>query len=1059
MLPSKNRHPGNYAIGNYCRVLLSKARRLGSASAAIATVLILVSCPSPFNATRLSMLQDLIVPRITFTAPLAGSAFESTAILAGTIVDYDGNGEPRSGTMTDFIESAVYYIQDGTGEPSTITMAASGSFQFSLATADFENQITIVVAATDKNGNTGTASITLVPDSTGPFLAITSPEDYAEYATVITLSGYAANSFSNTGITEVSPTILYELPGTNISGNLTLDADGGFSTTINASALSGDHTIQITTSDLNGNTTTAIITVVKPADGGDVSGFTLTPGNKQVTISWNPVPFAESYTVFESRYGVTRTGVTSPLVWNNLENGNLYAFQLTAVLPEGSGSDAESAEVITMPLSSRTFTPWIRETGYRSITLEWRSFSTMTEYTIQRSESAEGPWAIRSKLTGNLFTDRSVEPDTAYYYRVFPSNYQLIPSDSIFAVPGRFKGEYSVNLYAAGNRQIRAYDVEIEGNYAYVASSANGFAVLDVSNPLDPRTLAIKKGALMTNAHGVAVSGNYAYVVDEGIGGKGVLAIFDISNPAILGEPACVALSSTGSATGKAVAVWGNYAFVATGGKSLVVVDISNKSNPAIAVDSIVLTSTSPTGVAVAGGYIYVADMDSGLAIIDIATIHDVSPTIIYCPTGHGIDDEYWYNDVVIVDTDTTDYAYVTAYVGGLAVINITNPALPGIPSYTTFPGLAVGVAVAGDSALVADELESRLAIFDISNPAAPGTPEFCVMSHAPHAVDMAGDFAFAAADYSGIAVVDISNAAHPATPVSRTLDYATSAVSIRGNFAFLAATYNIYLGIINFSDPANPGIPSYIATASMIPDVVSSGNFVYVANNTGLSIVDVSNPLAPGSPVYCELDAASGVAVAGDFAYVTSGASGLAIVDISDPLVPMHIAYVNTPGNALDVVIAGHYAYVADESYGLAVIDISDPDKPVLVTSLVTTGTARDIALAGDHVFIADGVSGLAVIDISNPEVPGTVVYQATAGEADGVAVSGGYAFIASNARGLSILDISNLADPQLVIDYPSWTGYAKGVTIAGRYAYVASAGISTPGVFTVIQLWESNE
>ena len=329
-------------------------------AAAAASALVMSACPIPFDLEELSVLQDQTAPGITFTAPTTGSAFQSTVTITGTIVDYDGKGAARSGDASAYIEYAGYSVLGEESAATDLSVAEDGDFSFSLATADYENQITVVVTATDKNGNTGSASITLVPDSDGPFLAVTPPEDYGEYATVITLSGFATNSAADTAITEVSPTVTYKMPGTNISGNLTLDAAGEFSATIDVSSLSGDHTIEATASDLNGNTTTVIITIVKPDIGGDISGFTVTPGNKSVTITWNAVPFAESYTISESRYGKTRTGVTSPCTWDGLDNGSLYAFQLTAVLPESAGSDAVSAEILAVPLSPLTLSPWVK---------------------------------------------------------------------------------------------------------------------------------------------------------------------------------------------------------------------------------------------------------------------------------------------------------------------------------------------------------------------------------------------------------------------------------------------------------------------------------------------------------------------------------------------------------------------------------------------------------------------------------------------------------------------------------------------------------------------------
>ena len=70
-----------------------------------------------------------------------------------------------------------------------------------------------------------------------------------------------------------------------------------------------------------------------------------------------------------------------------------------------------------------------------------------------------------------------------------------------------------------------AQDVEVVGNYAYLADGDSGLQIIDISNPTNP-TL---KGNYDTPdyAYGVQVVGNYAYVAD----GDSGLQIIDISNP------------------------------------------------------------------------------------------------------------------------------------------------------------------------------------------------------------------------------------------------------------------------------------------------------------------------------------------------------------------------------------------------------------------------------------------------------------------------------------------------------------------------------------------------
>jgi hypothetical protein len=75
-----------------------------------------------------------------------------------------------------------------------------------------------------------------------------------------------------------------------------------------------------------------------------------------------------------------------------------------------------------------------------------------------------------------------------------------------------------------------ARDVQVVGNYAYVADYYSGLQIIDISNPAAP-TL---KGNYNTSgiAQGVQIVGNYAYVADEA-GGLQILDVSDFTNPSI----------------------------------------------------------------------------------------------------------------------------------------------------------------------------------------------------------------------------------------------------------------------------------------------------------------------------------------------------------------------------------------------------------------------------------------------------------------------------------------------------------------------------------------------
>ncbi|KKK51598.1 hypothetical protein LCGC14_3113330, partial [marine sediment metagenome] len=115
-------------------------------------------------------------------------------------------------------------------------------------------------------------------------------------------------------------------------------------------------------------------------------------------------------------------------------------------------------------------------------------------------------------------------------------------------------------------------NIYVSGDYAYVASSIYGLAVIDISDPTHPGTPVYEDTT--GEAFEVYVSGDYAYVADISSG----LAVIDISDPTNPGTP--VYEDTTGDA--RDVYVSGNYAYVADDISGLAVIDISDMEDSTI---------------------------------------------------------------------------------------------------------------------------------------------------------------------------------------------------------------------------------------------------------------------------------------------------------------------------------------------------------------------------------------------------------------------------------------------------------------------------------------------
>jgi hypothetical protein len=282
---------------------------------------------------------------------------------------------------------------------------------------------------------------------------------------------------------------------------------------------------------------------------------------------------------------------------------------------------------------------------------------------------------------------------------------------------------FSVASCATGGR---AYDVAVDGAWAYVAAHSEGLHVVNVSDParLTDKALA---GSLSTRfAQRVTVRDHLAYVAD---GSSGV-RIIDVSpawsTPA--GPPVEVAAYRTGG-TASRVALSGQTAYVAAGSQGVQVLDISTPSAPTT-ISSV--RSADASDIVLSDSWAFLADGDEGVKVIDISTREKplllpvslagntralaLSGNLLAAAGAGGvrfIDVANPRAPVVRGTYETSDaeglamrgsYVFVAEGYRGLTVIDVTRPSRPVVVSGCS-DVFAVGVAVKGEYAIVADSL------------------------------------------------------------------------------------------------------------------------------------------------------------------------------------------------------------------------------------------------------------------------------------------------------------------------------------------------------------------
>jgi hypothetical protein len=249
-----------------------------------------------------------------------------------------------------------------------------------------------------------------------------------------------------------------------------------------------------------------------------------------------------------------------------------------------------------------------------------------------------------------------------------------------------------------------ANNVEVSGNFAYVAAGSTGLQVVDVANRTNPQVVA----SLDTpgNANDVKVVGTTAYVADGASG----LQVIDITNP--LAPVLRGTLDTPGIA--QDVAIKDTLAYVADGAAGLQIIDVSNPIAPSLR--GTVDTPGTAKGVDVAANQALavIADGTAGIRVVDIT--NPAVPVIISSvSTGAGGD----ARDVVVQGA----FAFVADFARSFTVVDFSTPTLPVVRASTpsSTGGLLMDVTTQGRFAFGADVFfVNGVPIIDVSIPTTP---------------------------------------------------------------------------------------------------------------------------------------------------------------------------------------------------------------------------------------------------------------------------------------------------------------------------------------------------
>lgn len=403
--------------------------------------------------------------------------------------------------------------------------------------------------------------------------------------------------------------------------------------------------------------------------------------------------------------------------------------------------------------------------------------------------------------------------------------------------------------------------------------------------------------------------------------------------PAYAIEPAPtfnVELVSTVANGATAIAVDGNYAYVARGTAGLDVVDRTNPATPVV-----VATIVPGDGAAV-----YIRDCAVHAGKVYLANWDDVANGATGRFTGVYVYDVSTPSapvEVSRIDWGTHAFYHQAAMVYDLAIASIT-----GTP-YAFF----------------VSEITNAVEVFDVSNPALPVYAATLrrpsSMSGVCEDVVISGQTAYVAWLQGGVTSYDLSNLG-----------------AIAANNALAMDWGDLQYPTLLMSHKGAIGDARGVA-------VTADGLTLVVTDDYGvgkLRVFDVVNPAVAvplGTYQTTTYAAALGVVVAGNRAYAAFGADGMRVIDFSNPMNPTQIARYDT-ANAKRCTIAGAQVLLADGTQGTLTLGLKDAvvvtsatwsrrNKVLTVTATSTAGAAIPsavLAVVGRGAMSYGGTTGV---------------------------------------------------------------------------------------------------
>jgi hypothetical protein len=297
-------------------------------------------------------------------------------------------------------------------------------------------------------------------------------------------------------------------------------------------------------------------------------------------------------------------------------------------------------------------------------------------------------------------------------------------------------------------------DVELKGNYAFLASEEAGLRVVDISNPENPAEVG--SCSFQGEATALTIDGDYAYIA----AGEDGLRILNISDPE---EPFEASFYDYYRCYD--VAIKDDFAYLTGFRIYFSVIDISDPTDPVL-VDTC-WTEGSSRNVAVVGDYLYVTVGLSDLMGPEWGNlnIYDISNPSNLEPVGQ-LETEYLLKTVLV--EDNIAYVYYLGDIGnngpesaGILIVDVSEPANPQLLAeyelnYNCYVYPDVDDLVIIDDVLIVTNSLEGLHFIDVSDPEHPFESEHLFTPGIASGLAVFDHYT-CVADYSNFGIYDCS--------------------------------------------------------------------------------------------------------------------------------------------------------------------------------------------------------------------------------------------------------------------------------------------------------------